>query len=63
MSDSEDDQKMSEDEEAECEVKEEPQAESEDEDMNDDDIMKILIATDIHLGYEQTTKRGTWKIF
>lgn len=29
-----------------------------DEDMTDDNIMKILVASDIHLGYEQTTKRG-----
>lgn len=30
----------------------------EDEEKDEKDIMKILIASDIHLGYEQTTKRG-----
>ena len=40
-------------------MKEEMKEEIEDEEtLNDSDTMKILIATDIHLGYEQTTKRG-----
>ena len=29
-----------------------------DVDWNNDNVIKILVATDIHLGYEQTTKRG-----
>lgn len=48
--------KMSEDFE-ESDVKPEPFSPDE-----NDDIMKILIASDIHLGFEQTTSRGTFRV-
>ena len=55
MSESEEDIKMSGDED---DVKPEPQNASDAEEIDEEDIIKILIATDIHLGYEQTIKRG-----
>lgn len=61
MSDS-DEAQMSGDEEKD--IKEEPHNDSEMGEIEDEEnIMKILIATDIHLGYEQTTKRGILFVF
>lgn len=59
MSDSDEARQMSEDEDRE--IKQEPHNNSELNGIDDENIMKILIATDIHLGYEQTTKRGEYR--